>query len=56
MSIAAIMLRPPPASGFYWRNAMRVLAFLVALASAAAAQEARPVPRLPDGRPDLNGV
>ncbi|PYQ69827.1 MAG: hypothetical protein DMG04_26795 [Acidobacteria bacterium] len=35
---------------------MRVLAFLVALASAAAAQEARPVPRLPDGRPDLNGV
>ena len=35
---------------------MRVLAFLVALASAAAAQEARPVPHLPDGRPDLNGV
>ena len=35
---------------------MRVLAFLVALASAAAAQEAGPVPHLPDGRPDLNGV
>lgn len=35
---------------------MRVLAFIVALSFAVAAQEAKPVPRTSAGKPDLSGV
>lgn len=35
---------------------MRVLAFVVALSMSAAAQEMKPAPRMPNGKPDLSGV